>query len=199
MRDPRAEHALSRADGLAVFCGGLADNGCIVEMRIHSQVFGTGPRVREPGGRRHSRRQDPGGRRRLRGGPGMQETLHPASYLKSKGLWKACALITDGRFSGGTSDLSIGHISPEGAEGRMIALVRNGDRISIDILSRNIRLELGEEELTRRRAAERARGDAVTRSATGNRGLPQRSPHSASRGRSVRFRGSARQRLECHA
>src|SRR5262249_27586042 len=155
--------------------------------------FGTGPRVREPGGcrRRQFRWQDPGGRRRPRGGPGMQEMLYPTSYLKPKCLGKACALITDGRFSGGASGLSLGHVSPEAAVGGTIALVRNGDRI--DIVSRNIRLELGEEELTRRRAEERARGDAVTWSATGNRGLPQRSPHSASRGRSVRFRRSARQ------
>ena len=68
-----------------------------------------------------------------RGGPGMQEMLYPTSYLKSKGLGKVCALITDGRFSGGTSGLSIGHVSPEAAEGGLIALVRNGDRIEIDI------------------------------------------------------------------
>ena len=75
-----------------------------------------------------------------RGGPGMQEMLYPTSYLKSKGLGKACALITDGRFSGGTSGLSIGHVSPEAAEGGLIGLVEEGDRIEIDIPARTIRL-----------------------------------------------------------
>jgi dihydroxy-acid dehydratase len=93
-----------------------------------------------------------------RGGPGMQEMLYPTSYLKSKGLGKACALLTDGRFSGGTSGLSIGHVSPEAAEGGIIGLVENGDRIEIDIPGRTITLAVNEAELARRRAAMEAKG-----------------------------------------
>jgi dihydroxy-acid dehydratase len=87
-----------------------------------------------------------------RGGPGMQEMLYPTSYLKSKGLGKVCALITDGRFSGGTAGLSICHISPEAAEGGTIGLVRSGDRIEIDIPNRSIHLAVPENELAERRA-----------------------------------------------
>ena len=86
-----------------------------------------------------------------RGGQGMQEMLYPTSYLKSKGLGKACALITDGRFSGGTSGLSIGHVSPEAAEGGLIALVEDGDRIEIDIPARSIKAAVSDCELARRR------------------------------------------------
>ena len=82
-----------------------------------------------------------------RGGPGMQEMLYPTSYLKSKGLGKACALLTDGRFSGGTSGLSIGHVSPEAAEGGEIGLVKQGDKIEIDIPNRSIHLVVSDEEL----------------------------------------------------
>ena len=92
-----------------------------------------------------------------RGGPGMQEMLYPTSYLKSKGLGKACALVTDGRFSGGTSGLSIGHVSPEAAEGGLIGLVENGDRIEIDIPNRKIHLAVEDAEIARRRAAMEAR------------------------------------------
>jgi dihydroxy-acid dehydratase len=91
----------------------------------------------------------------------MQEMLYPTSYLKSMGLGKACALVTDGRFSGGSSGLSIGHLSPEAAEGGNIGLVRTGDRIAIDIPSRSITLEVSDEELAKRRAAEEAKGDAA--------------------------------------
>jgi dihydroxy-acid dehydratase len=93
-----------------------------------------------------------------RGGPGMQEMLYPTSFLKGKGLGKACALITDGRFSGGTSGLSIGHVSPEAAEGGDIGLVADGDRIRIDIRARAIDVLVDEAELGRRRAAMEARG-----------------------------------------
>jgi dihydroxy-acid dehydratase len=93
-----------------------------------------------------------------KGGPGMQEMLYPTSYLKSKGLGKACALITDGRFSGGTSGLSIGHVSPEAAEGGLIALVETGDPIVIDIPERSIRLDLDEAVIESRREAMLARG-----------------------------------------
>ena len=93
-----------------------------------------------------------------KGGPGMQEMLYPTSYLKSKGLGKACALVTDGRFSGGSSGLSIGHVSPEAAEGGTIGLVEEGDRIEIDIPARSIRLCVEDAELARRRAAMAGRG-----------------------------------------
>ncbi len=93
-----------------------------------------------------------------RGGPGMQEMLYPTSYLKSKGLGTACALITDGRFSGGTSGLSIGHVSPEAAEGGAIGLVEDGDIIEIDIPKRRIHLAVPEDKLAARRAAMEGRG-----------------------------------------
>jgi dihydroxy-acid dehydratase len=93
-----------------------------------------------------------------RGGPGMQEMLYPTSYLKSKGLGAACALVTDGRFSGGTSGLSIGHVSPEAAEGGAIALVEHGDTIEIDIPNRSINLVISDEVMAERRAAKEAHG-----------------------------------------
>jgi dihydroxy-acid dehydratase len=93
-----------------------------------------------------------------KGGPGMQEMLYPTSYLKSKGLGASCALLTDGRFSGGTSGLSIGHASPEAAEGGTIALAQEGDRMSIDIPERSIQLLISDEELAQRRAAMVAKG-----------------------------------------
>jgi len=93
-----------------------------------------------------------------RGGPGMQEMLYPTSYIKSKGLGKACALITDGRFSGGTSGLSIGHVSPEAEEGGLIALVHTGDVIEIDIPKRTVHLAVAEAEIEKRRATQLARG-----------------------------------------
>ena len=96
-----------------------------------------------------------------KGGPGMQEMLYPTSYLKSKGLGKACALLTDGRFSGGTSGLSIGHASPEAAAGGLIALVEDGDTIEIDIPNRGIKLAVADSVLAERRAAEEARGAAA--------------------------------------
>jgi dihydroxy-acid dehydratase len=93
-----------------------------------------------------------------KGGPGMQEMLYPTSYLKSKGLGKACALITDGRFSGGTSGLSIGHVSPEAANGGLIGIVREGDMIDIDIPNRTISLRVDEAEIATRRAEQDAKG-----------------------------------------
>jgi len=93
-----------------------------------------------------------------KGGPGMQEMLYPTSYLKSKGLGKVCALFTDGRFSGGSSGLVIGHASPEAAEGGTVGLVEDGDTIEIDIPNRRIHLAVADEELARRRAAMQARG-----------------------------------------
>ena len=100
-----------------------------------------------------------------RGGPGMQEMLYPTSYLKSKELGKVCALLTDGRFSGGTSGLSIGHVSPEAAAGGAIALVEQGDIIEIDIPARSINVALSDEELAARRQAMDARADEAWRPA----------------------------------
>ncbi len=108
-----------------------------------------------------------------KGGPGMQEMLYPTSYLKSKGLGKLCALITDGRFSGGTSGLSIGHVSPEAAEGGTIGLVEEGDRIEIDIPARLIRLDVDDAEIARRRAAMEARGADAWRPVGRNRRVSQ--------------------------
>ena len=96
----------------------------------------------------------------------MQEMLYPTSYLKSKGLGKVCALVTDGRFSGGSSGLSIGHLSPEAAEGGNVGLVEEGDRIEIDIPNRRIHLHVSDAELARRRAAMEARGEAAWQPAT---------------------------------
>jgi len=93
-----------------------------------------------------------------KGGPGMQEMLYPTSYIKSRGLGTQCALLTDGRFSGGTSGLSIGHASPEAAEGGAIGLIRDGDIIDIDIPNRSIQLRISDEELASRRAEEEAKG-----------------------------------------
>lgn len=165
-----AEHAFSQDGGLAVLTGNLALDGCIVKTAGVDEsilVFSGPARVYESqdaavngiltgqvkaGDVVVIRYEGP------RGGPGMQEMLYPTSYLKSKGLGKACALITDGRFSGGTSGLSIGHVSPEAAEGGLIALVQDGDRIEIDIPARSIRLAVSEDEIARRQAAMEARG-----------------------------------------
>jgi len=99
----------------------------------------------------------------------MQEMLYPTSYLKSKGLGKKCALITDGRFSGGTAGLSIGHVSPESAEGGALALVEAGDLIHIDIPARSVRLGVGDGELERRRKAMEARGERAWKPAARQR------------------------------
>src|SRR3954449_1407961 len=165
-----AEHAFSRDGGLAVLSGNLALDGCIVKTAgVDSSI------LKFEGPARIFESQDAAVEGILgnkvkagdvvvvryegpRGGPGMQEMLYPTSYLKSKGLGKACALITDGRFSGGTSGLSIGHVSPEAAEGGLIGLVEEGDRIEIDIPGRTIRLAVGEEVLFERRAAMIAKG-----------------------------------------
>ena len=93
-----------------------------------------------------------------KGGPGMQEMLYPTSYLKSKGLGAACALLTDGRFSGGTSGLSIGHVSPEAAQGGLIGLVEEGDEIQIDIPNRSIHMNVTPEVIAERRSAMEAKG-----------------------------------------
>ncbi|BBF93687.1 dihydroxy-acid dehydratase [Blastochloris tepida] len=167
------EHAFSKDGGLAVLTGNLATDGCIVKTAgVDASILTfSGPaKVFESqdaavagilGGKIQAgdvvviRYEGP------RGGPGMQEMLYPTSYIKSKGLGKACALITDGRFSGGTSGLSIGHVSPEAAEGGLIALVEDGDRVEIDIPSRTIRLAVPDAEIARRQAAMEARGEAA--------------------------------------
>lgn len=165
------EHAYSQDGGLAVLYGNLAEDGCIVKTAgvDESILTFSGPaRIFESqdaavasilsGAIKEGdvvliRYEGP------KGGPGMQEMLYPTSYLKSKGLGKACALLTDGRFSGGTSGLSIGHASPEAAEGGNIGLVEEGDRIVIDIPNRKINVDLTDEELAHRRAKMEARGE----------------------------------------
>ncbi|QWK97221.1 dihydroxy-acid dehydratase [Plesiomonas shigelloides] len=166
----RREHAYSQDGGLAVLSGNLAQNGCIVKtagVEAENLLFRGPARVFESqdsaveailGGQINAgdvvliRYEGP------KGGPGMQEMLYPTSYLKSMGLGKACALITDGRFSGGTSGLSIGHVSPEAASGGVIALVEEGDLIAIDIPQRSIVLEVDEATLAARAVAMQARG-----------------------------------------
>ncbi len=161
-----AEHPFSKDGGLAVLKGNIALDGCIVKTAgvdesilkfkgpavvFESQdaaVKGILGNAVKAGDVVVIRYEGP------RGGPGMQEMLYPTSYLKSKGLGKACALLTDGRFSGGTSGLSIGHVSPEAEEGGAIGLVRDGDRIEIDIPNRKIHLAVDEAELASRRAAQ---------------------------------------------
>ncbi|MBD3610780.1 MAG: dihydroxy-acid dehydratase [Gammaproteobacteria bacterium] len=164
------EHAYSQDGGLAVLYGNIALDGCVVKTAgvDESILTFTGPaRIFESqdaavegilndqineGDVVIIRYEGP------RGGPGMQEMLYPTSYLKSKGLGKACALITDGRFSGGTSGLSIGHVSPEAAEGGAIGLVEEGDMIEIDIPNRMIKVALSDDELASRREAMEAKG-----------------------------------------
>jgi dihydroxy-acid dehydratase len=164
------EHAYSKDGGLAVLKGNIAPNGCIVKtagvdesilkFTGRARVFESQDTAVEailgdqivPGDIVVIRYEGP------KGGPGMQEMLYPTSYLKSKGLGKACALVTDGRFSGGTSGLSIGHVSPEAASGGAIGLVVDGDTIDIDIPQRTIHLRISDEDLAKRRAAEEAKG-----------------------------------------
>jgi dihydroxy-acid dehydratase len=162
--------AYSQDGGLAVLFGNLAERGCIVKTAgvdesilvfkgtavvYESQdaaVEGILTGKVKPGDVVIIRYEGP------RGGPGMQEMLYPTSYLKSKGLGKLCALVTDGRFSGGTAGLSICHVSPEAAEGGNIGLIESGDVIAIDIPNRRIAIEIGDEELARRRTEQSARG-----------------------------------------
>ncbi|AYO86080.1 dihydroxy-acid dehydratase [Methylobacterium brachiatum] len=165
-----AAHAYSQDGGLAVLYGNLAEQGCIVKTAgVDASILTFEGRARvfesqdaavdgilngkvTAGEVVLIRYEGP------RGGPGMQEMLYPTSYLKSKGLGKACALVTDGRFSGGSSGLSIGHVSPEAAEGGLIGLVRDGDTIAIDIPARSIRLDVEPAELERRRAEQDSAG-----------------------------------------
>ncbi len=164
------EHAFSREGGLAVLFGNIAEDGCVVKtagvddsiLRFEGPAHITESQDQavehilqdkvKPGDIVIVRYEGP------KGGPGMQEMLYPTSYLKSKGMGKDCALLTDGRFSGGTSGLSIGHVSPEAAAGGAIGLVREGDPICIDIPNRSINVLLPDEELAKRRAEQDAIG-----------------------------------------
>ncbi len=164
------EHAYSADGGLAVLFGNIAEEGCIVKTAgVDSSI------LKFDGPARVFHSQDAACDAIMadkiqagdvvvivyegpKGGPGMQEMLYPTSFLKGKGLGKACALITDGRFSGGTSGLSIGHASPEAAEGGAIGLIEEGDTISIDIPSRQINLKISDAELGKRRSAMEAKG-----------------------------------------
>ncbi|SET37539.1 dihydroxy-acid dehydratase [Thorsellia anophelis] len=165
------QHAYSQDGGLAVLAGNLAEAGCIVKTAGVDEEI-----LKFKGPAKVYESQDDAVKAILgqevkagdvviiryegpKGGPGMQEMLYPTTYIKSMGLGKACALITDGRFSGGTSGLSIGHVSPEAASGGTIALVQDGDLIEIDIPNRTINLAVSDEELTKRRTEEELRGD----------------------------------------
>jgi dihydroxy-acid dehydratase len=169
------EHAYNKDGGLAVLYGNIAERGCIVKTAgvdpsilkftgtakvFDSQedtVNGILSDTVQKGDVIVIRYEGP------KGGPGMQEMLYPTSYLKSMQLDKDCALITDGRFSGGTSGLSIGHVSPEAASGGAIGLIRHNDKIEIDILKRSINLLISEEELAARRKEEEAKGENAFR------------------------------------
>ena len=165
-----AAHAYSTDGGLAVLFGNIALEGCVVKTAGVDESI-----LKFSGPARIFESQDTAVEGILsdkinagdvviiryegpRGGPGMQEMLYPTSYLKSKGLGKACALITDGRFSGGTSGLSIGHVSPEAAEGGAIGLIEEGDMIDIDIPNRTINVRINDEALAKRREAMNAKG-----------------------------------------
>jgi dihydroxy-acid dehydratase len=178
-------HAYSQDGGLAVLYGNIAEKGCIVKTAgVDESIlkFSGKARVFESqdaavegilGDTVHAgdvviiRYEGP------KGGPGMQEMLYPTSYIKSKGLGKACALFTDGRFSGGSSGLVIGHASPEAAEGGAIGLVEEGDTIAIDIPNRTINLRVTTEEMAHRRAAMEARGDAAWQPVNRERAVSQ--------------------------
>ena len=165
------EHAYSADGGLAVLFGNIAEKGCIVKTAgvDESILTFSGPAVvfesQEDAVAGILGKQVTSGdvviisHEGPRGGPGMQEMLYPTTYIKSMHLGKECALLTDGRFSGGTSGLSIGHVSPEAAAGGLIGLVRSGDVIDIDIPRRSISVRLSDEEIERRRAEEEARGE----------------------------------------
>ena len=164
------EHPYSKEGGLAVLYGNIAEDGCVVKTAgvdescytfsgtafvVDSQDEAIakilGGEVTE-GHVVVIRYEGP------KGGPGMQEMLYPTSYLKSLGLGKACALITDGRFSGATSGLSVGHISPEAAAGGAVGLIENGDTIEFDIPNRSVNLKISDDDMAQRRAAMDAKG-----------------------------------------
>lgn len=175
------QHCYFKDGGLAVLYGNIARNGCVVKTAgVDASIF------HFKGFARVFESQDDacdgilGGKVKAgdvvvithegpKGGPGMQEMLYPTSYIKSKGLGKSCALLTDGRFSGGTSGLSIGHVSPEAAAGGEIGLVQDNDVIEIDIPSRSVNVVLPQGELDKRKQKEAARGDKAFTPASRNR------------------------------
>lgn len=177
----QVQHAYSKEGGLAVLFGNVAENGCIVKTAgVDESIW------RFSGRARIFESQDDACEAILgdkivagdvvvityegpKGGPGMQEMLYPTSYLKSKGLGKKCALLTDGRFSGGTSGLSIGHASPEAAQGGAIALIEEGDALLIDIPERRIELQISDAELDARRKKMEAKGEGAFKPAPRNR------------------------------
>jgi dihydroxy-acid dehydratase len=164
------EHAYSKDGGLAVLFGNIALDGCIVKTAgVDDSILKFSGTAVVCESQEEAVARILGGEVKAghvvvvryegpKGGPGMQEMLYPTSYLKSMGLGKQCALITDGRFSGGTSGLSIGHASPEAAQGGAIGLVEEGDIIDIDIPGRSIALRISDEDLAQRRAAMEAKG-----------------------------------------
>ena len=178
------EHPYNKDGGLAVLYGNIARKGCIIKTAgIDASLFSF------TGNARIFESQDDAADGILtgivkegdvvviryegpKGGPGMQEMLYPTSYLKSKGLDKKCALITDGRFSGGTSGLSVGHISPEAASGGELALIRTGDRIEIDIQKRRINVLLSDNELKKRQKEEKLKGDRAYKPESRKREIP---------------------------
>jgi dihydroxy-acid dehydratase len=180
-----AAHAFSKDGGLAVLFGNLAlDGGIVKTAGVDESILKfSGPAVVCDSQEEAVEKILKGGVKAgdvvviryegPKGGPGMQEMLYPTSYLKSRGLGKACALITDGRFSGGTSGLSIGHVSPEAAEGGAIGLVKDGDVIDFDIPNRSLSLRVSETELAARRAAEEAKGAAAWQPAGRDRPISQ--------------------------
>jgi dihydroxy-acid dehydratase len=175
------EHCYFRDGGLAVLYGNIARDGCVVKTAgVDESIFNF------RGTARVFESQDDacdgilGGRVKEgdvvvimfegpKGGPGMQEMLYPTSYIKSKGLGKSCALITDGRFSGGTSGLSIGHVSPEAAAGGEIGLLKDNDIIEINIPARTVNVVLPQGELERRKQKEESRGNKAFTPANRNR------------------------------
>jgi dihydroxy-acid dehydratase len=177
------EHAYSKDGGLAVLYGNIAESGCIVKTAgVDPSIF------KFTGTARVFNSQDDAVNGILgstvqtgdviviryegpKGGPGMQEMLYPTSYLKSMQMDKYCALITDGRFSGGTSGLSIGHVSPEAASGGAIGLIRDNDKIEIDIAKRSVNLLISDEEMKARRAAENSKGAEAFKPATRQRAV----------------------------
>jgi dihydroxy-acid dehydratase len=178
------KHPYNKDGGLAVLFGNLALDGCIVKTAgVDPELFSfSGPAVVFES-QEEAAEGILAGKVRAgyvviiryegpKGGPGMQEMLYPTSYLKSKGLGKRCALITDGRFSGGTSGLSIGHVSPEAASKGAIALVRDGDIIEINILERTINIKLTDNELNKRRKAEEAKGEKAFKPSKRDREIP---------------------------
>ncbi|MBK6554909.1 MAG: dihydroxy-acid dehydratase [Rhodocyclaceae bacterium] len=177
------ENAYSQDGGLAVLFGNIAEKGCIVKTAgVDDSILKFTGRARVCESQEEAVEKILGGRIQAgdvvviryegpKGGPGMQEMLYPTSYLKSMGLGKQCALLTDGRFSGGTSGLSIGHASPEAAAGGAIGLVEEGDTIEIDIPNRRIHLAVAESVMAVRRAAMAARGEAAWKPAKRERSV----------------------------